>query len=125
MLPGYLAGHYQFEDCHVDLSPLAMAAGARLYHSSADGLELSAGRVLCADRPSVAFDTVSFDIGSTPARATIEGHEQALAINPFAVSWINGTALNLTCWHWAAPLSLRLSGVAQAASKWPCACINA
>ncbi|MEM6373336.1 MAG: selenide, water dikinase SelD [Pseudomonadota bacterium] len=82
MLPGYLAGHYQFEDCHVDLSPLAMAAGARLYHSSADGLDLSAGRVLCADRPSVAFDTVSFDIGSTPARATIEGHEQALAIKP-------------------------------------------
>lgn len=82
MLPGYLAGHYTFEDCHVDLSPLAMAAGARLYQSSATGLDLLAGRVLCSDRPSVAFDTVSFDIGSTPALASIEGHEHALAIKP-------------------------------------------
>ncbi len=82
MLPGYLAGHYRFEECHVDLSPLAMAAGARLYQSNAVGLDLSAGRVLCPDRPSVAFDTVSFDIGSTPARAAISGHEHALAIKP-------------------------------------------
>ncbi len=82
MLPGYLAGHYRFEECHVDLSPLAMAAGARLYQSRAVGLDLSTGRVLCADRPAVAFDTVSFDIGSTPALAMIKGHDHALAVKP-------------------------------------------
>ena len=46
MLSGYLAGHYTFEDCHVDLAPLALAAGARLYQSRAVGLDLLTGRVL-------------------------------------------------------------------------------
>lgn len=82
MLPGYLAGHYTFEDFHVDLAPLALAAGARLYQSRAVGLDLLTGRVLCTDRPSVSFDTASFDIGSTPNLASIKGHEHALAIKP-------------------------------------------
>ena len=82
MLPGYLAGHYTFDDCHVDLAPLALAAGARLYQSRAVGLDLSSGRVTCSDRPPVSFDTVSIDIGSTPEIASIHGHEHAFAIKP-------------------------------------------
>ena len=46
MLSGYLAGHYTFEDCHVDLAPLALVAGTRLYQSCVVGLDLLTGRVL-------------------------------------------------------------------------------
>ena len=42
MLPGFLAGHYDIGECHINLRPLCAAAGARLYHSSAVGIDMSA-----------------------------------------------------------------------------------
>lgn len=82
MLPGFLAGHYSLEECHVDLVPLSLAAGSRLYQSNVTGLDLENNRVICSDRPSVSFDTLSIDIGSTPTLAGIKGHEHALPIKP-------------------------------------------
>jgi hypothetical protein len=32
MLPGYIAGHYSFDEVHIDLRRLAASAGARYYH---------------------------------------------------------------------------------------------
>ena len=73
MLPGHIAGFYAFDDCHIDLRPLATAAGARLIIDCAIGLDLANQRVLCANRPTVAFDLLSIDIGSTPNTLTIPG----------------------------------------------------
>lgn len=66
MLPGYIAGHYDYDDVHVDLGRLAEFAGARFYRDEAVGLDTSAGTVTCRTYPPVPYDRVSLNIGSTP-----------------------------------------------------------
>ena len=45
MLPGYIAGHYDYDDCHIDLRKLAEFAGARFYRTEATGIDRQARRV--------------------------------------------------------------------------------
>ena len=83
MIPGYIAGHYTREECHIDLRPLAMFAGARLIHAPVTGLDLAANRVLVAGRPPVPFDLLSLDTGSTPPAGPIPGAaEHAIPVKP-------------------------------------------
>ena len=47
MLPGYVAGHYELDESHIDLRPLCQFAGARLYHDEATFLDLKEKMVVC------------------------------------------------------------------------------
>ena len=51
MLPGLIAGHYGFDDAHIDTGPLARFAGARLYQDEVIDLDLDGRRVICRTRP--------------------------------------------------------------------------
>jgi len=82
MLPGLIAGHYQFDDVHIDLGRLSRFAGARLYHDEAVGLDLDEHRVLCRDRPPVSYDVLSIDIGVTPVRRVEGAAEHTVAVKP-------------------------------------------
>ena len=83
MLPGFIAGHYTREECHIDLRPLARFAGARLIHDEAIGVDLGRQRVLCRERPAVAYDILAIDIGSTPHLNSIPGAaEYATPVKP-------------------------------------------
>ena len=83
MLPGYVAGHYNYDDCHIDLARLARLAQCRIYHAEVEGLQLTEQRVDVAGRPSVYFDLLSINTGSTPAVSKISGAEQyAIAAKP-------------------------------------------
>lgn len=73
MLPGYVAGFYGFEECHIDLRHLAEFAGAQFYLDRAVGLNLVQHRVHCDRHPPVAYDWVSIDIGSVPDCQSIPG----------------------------------------------------
>ncbi len=85
MLPGYIAGHYRYDEVHIDLSRLAQFAGARFYRDEALGLDLSAGRVRCRDRPPVPYDLLSINIGSTPQMRDLPGAaEHAVPVKPIS-----------------------------------------
>lgn len=83
MLPGFLAGHYTFEDSHIDLMRLCRFAGARLYHSAATGIDTQNRQIFCASRPPLSYDLLSVDIGSTPTQFGMAGADKyAIAIKP-------------------------------------------
>lgn len=91
MLPGYIAGHYSYDESHIDLRPLAKFAKARLIHAPATFLELENKQVICGDRPAINFDVLSINTGSTPSHIEVPGSDQyALAVKPinkFLLGW--------------------------------------
>ena len=85
MLPGYVAGLYTYDECHIDLRPLSQFAQARLIVDKAIALDLDQNQVLCANHPSISFDILSLDIGSTPATVTVPGaKEYAIPVKPIS-----------------------------------------
>lgn len=91
MLPGHVAGYYDFDECHIDLRRLAQFAQAQLYIDRAVGLDLANKKVLCANHPPVAYDVLSIDIGSTPASIDVPGAAEfaipAKPVTQFLKQW--------------------------------------
>lgn len=91
MLPGLVAGHYDFDEAHIDLGPLSQFAGARLFHDEVVGLDLDQRLVLCKSRPPVSFDVLSINIGSTPSLVRVPGATEHVVpvkpINRFMARW--------------------------------------
>ena len=91
MLPGYVAGHYKYDEAHIDLGALARFANARFYHSTVTDLDLRERRVLCDDRPPVPFELVSINTGSTPNTSLVPGATENVVpvkpINNFLDRW--------------------------------------
>ncbi|MCI0534825.1 MAG: selenide, water dikinase SelD, partial [Verrucomicrobiales bacterium] len=85
MIPGYIAGHYTFEEAHIDLRPLCQFAGATFIHAAAIGLNLENRHVLCEGRPAISFDVLSINTGSTPRVRGIPGATaSAVRVKPIA-----------------------------------------
>jgi selenide,water dikinase len=82
MLPGLIAGHYRFEEVHVDLAPLADAAGARFAQTRVDALDAAARSVACADGSILGFDVCGIDIGSTPDASAPGARENTIGVKP-------------------------------------------
>ncbi len=83
MLPGYIAGHYDYDEAHIDLRPLSIFSGARLFHTTAEKIDFENKLIHCTGRPPVKYDTLSINIGSRPNASDIEGvDEHALPVKP-------------------------------------------
>ncbi|MFC0133122.1 pyridine nucleotide-disulfide oxidoreductase [Massilia eurypsychrophila] len=65
MVPGWMAGHYRWEQCCVDFARLCRRAGATLRIDRATGIDLAASRLQLASGASLPYDVLSLDIGST------------------------------------------------------------
>ena len=85
MLPGYVAGHYSFEECHIDLGRLARFAGARLIRDEATGVDRAGRFVLSRAHPPIRWDLLSIDIGAAPRTGDVPGAaEHTIAVKPIA-----------------------------------------
>ena len=83
MLPGYIAGHYAYDETHIDLRPLAAYAGARLIHAEVNAIDAERQLVSLAGRPAIAYDVLSINIGSKPGMpATVQGDDKQFAVKP-------------------------------------------
>jgi len=83
MLPGYIAGHYDYDQVHIDLARLAAFAGARFFRDEAVGLDLAGQQVLCRSRPPVPYDQLSINIGSAPQVSQVPGaRDNAVPVKP-------------------------------------------
>lgn len=83
MLPGFIAGHYDCEDIHIDVRRLAEFAGARYYRDEVVGIDRAERRVICRQRPPVAYDLLSINIGSTPRLGHVAGADaHAVPVKP-------------------------------------------
>lgn len=92
MLPGYVAGHYSYDEVHIDLGRLCMFAGARLYRDEVVGIDRAQRKVICRNRPPVAYDLVSINVGSTPQLKVPGSAEFAVPVKPitgFNQRWLS------------------------------------
>ena len=67
MLPGLIRGDYTIDQAHIDLAPLAAAAGARLILAEAVSIDLSTRSIGLIGRPDIPFDLLSIDVGGIPS----------------------------------------------------------
>ncbi len=83
MLPGYVAGFYSYQECHINLRRLALLAGADFYLDKAVDLDLVHNQIILANSPPLSFDFLSINIGSTPNVDSVNGAANyAIPIKP-------------------------------------------
>ncbi len=73
MLPGLIAGHYSFAQCHIDLPALAQSTGFNFKKAAVNGLHPDAQLAFCDDGETLRYDVASIDIGSTPITLGVQG----------------------------------------------------
>ncbi len=83
MLPGWVAGHYQLEECVIPLAPLVARTGIHFQQTAAINIDFKTNEVHCANGNSVAFDLISIDTGPVADLSSIPGAaEHAISIRP-------------------------------------------
>jgi selenide,water dikinase len=83
MLPGLIAGHYAYEEVHINLTHLCRVLGVYFIEDTVIGLDLATQAINCANHPDICYDILSIDIGSTPDISGIPGaKEYSCGIKP-------------------------------------------
>lgn len=85
MLPGLIAGHYTFDEAHIDLRKLSAFSSARFVHAAVTGLDPVRKLLRFDDRPPIPYDLLSLNIGSTPGTSGVEGAgRHAVPVKPIS-----------------------------------------
>jgi selenide,water dikinase len=113
-MPAYIAGHYELDDMHIDLRPLAQFAGVRLIEAEVQSIDFNAKIIQLPGRPNIPFDLVSLNIGSSPNGELIKGSRKygisVKPINEFLNRWQKTLASALDSLRNEKPFSLVIVG---------------
>lgn len=82
MLPGLIAGHYGYDEIHIDLQRLCSWANVRFIEDTVTAIDLDERNVQFANRPALAFDVLSLDTGSTPDLSVPGSSEHVVPVKP-------------------------------------------
>jgi selenide,water dikinase len=83
MVPGLMAGHYELDDCTIDLIALAGRARAQLILASVSLVSMRANEVICSNGTVLAYDVLSINVGSVPLYGKARGVEKfAIPVRP-------------------------------------------
>ena len=83
MLPGFVSGHYEFEQCHIDLDRLCRRAHIEFHRDEARAIDPQQRRVALRGGATMTYDVLSIDIGSTPPTDAVPGAaEHAIGVKP-------------------------------------------
>jgi len=82
MLPGFVAGHYSYNDAHIDLDQLCQWANVRFICGSVTGIDSDSNTIHVDSQHSVQYDVLSIDIGSTPDLSVPGAREFATGVKP-------------------------------------------
>ena len=109
MLPGLIAGHYNFADTHIDLVSFCARFGIRFIQERVSGIDTGTQQVILEGRPRLAYDVLSLNIGAQPDIANTEGAATfATPVKPVAGLYQRWLALEQTLRKDARPQSHRI-----------------
>jgi selenide,water dikinase len=118
MLPGLVAGHYTFEQSHIDLARLCQWAGVRFVAAPVTALDPVTRRLSLAGRPPLDYDVLSLDIGSQPELDSVPGaRARAVPVKPVAGLWQRWQALYARVVQYRGPAALRIAIVGGGAGS--------
>ncbi len=85
MLPGLIAGHYSFDDVHIDLRRYCSRLGVRFVRAPGIGVDLGSQLLLLEDHCPISYDLLSMNIGARPDTVGVAGAaEYAIPVKPVA-----------------------------------------
>lgn len=87
MLPGLIAGHYDFDEIHIDLIQLCQMADVRFIQGKVTGIDAENQTIEVADYPTIRYDIASINIGSTPSYNIPGAEEFSVPVKPIASFW--------------------------------------
>ena len=83
MLPGFISGHYTYDQCHINLAKLASYSKANLIHTEASSLDIENQKIILKDHPPIYYDLLSINSGITPDIDSVPGVKQfATSVKP-------------------------------------------
>ncbi len=91
MLPGLIAGLYEFDECHIHLERLTQRGNFRFLQTSVIGANLKTKAIVLEDGSRLSYDVLSINTGSTPPLVNTPGAlGNVLPIKPiedFLIGW--------------------------------------